>query len=112
MTKRNEGPWERQWCLKESFQNEIAFVKVVRELFSNFKSVVSGKSILNFILIYTESFIKLTSQNNVLVNAWIEFDGLINAYKLSTAVLLFRNSLEVRSIFVHGLNEWVSYIVQ
>ena len=54
-----------------------------------------------FILICIELFIKLTSQNNVLVNAWIEFDGLINAYKLSTAVLLFRNSLEVRSIFAH-----------
>lgn len=101
MTKRNEGPWGRQWCLKESFQNEIAFGKVVSELFSNFKSVVSGNSILNFILIYIESFIKLTSQNNVLVNAWIEFDKLINAYKLSTAVILFRNSLEVRSIFAH-----------
>lgn len=80
MTKRNEAPWGRQWCLKESFQNEIAFGKVVGELFSNFKSVVSGNSILNFILICIESFIKLTSQNNVLVNAWIEFDGLINAY--------------------------------
>ena len=87
--------------MKESVQNEIAFGKVVGVLFSNFKSVVSGNSILNFILICIESFIKLTSQNNVLVNAWIEFDGLINAYKLSTAVLLFRNSLEVRSIFAH-----------
>lgn len=87
--------------MKESFQNEIAFGKVVSELFSNFKSVVSGKSILNFILIYIESFIKLASQNNVLVNAWIEFDGLINACKLSTAVLLFRNSLEARSLFAH-----------
>ena len=101
MTKRNEGPWGRQWCLKESFQNETAFSKVVSELFSNFKSVVSGKSILNLILIYIESFIKLASQNNVLVNAYIEFDGLINAYKLSTAVLLFRNSLEARSLFAH-----------
>ena len=101
MTKRNEGPWGRQWCLKESFQNEIAFGKVVSELFSNFKSVVSGNSILNFILTYIESFIKLTSQNNVLVNAWIEFDKLINPYKLSTAVILFRNSLKVRSIFAH-----------
>ena len=101
MTKRNEGPWGRQWCLKELFQNETAFGKVVSELFSNFKSVVSGKSILNLILIYIESFIKLASQNNVLVNAWIEFDGLINACKLSTAVLLFRNSLEARSLFAH-----------
>ena len=101
MTKRNEGPWGRQWCLKESFQNETAFSKVVSELFSNFKSVVSGRSILNLILIYIESFIKLASQNNVLVNAWIEFDGLINACKLSTAVLLFRNSLEARSLFAH-----------
>ena len=101
MTKRNEGPWGRQWCLKESFQNETAFSKVVSELFSNFKSVVSGKSILNLILIYIESFIKLASQNNVLVNSCIEFDGLINAYKLSTAVLLFRNSLEARSLFAH-----------
>lgn len=101
MTKRNEGPWGRQWCLKELFQNETAFGKVVSELFSNFKSVVSGKSILNLILIYIESFIKLASQNNVLVNACIEFDGLINAYKLSTAVLLFRNSLGARSIFAH-----------
>ena len=95
MTKRNEGRWGRQWCLKESFQNEIAFGKVVSELFSNFKCVVSGNSIPNFILIHMESFIKLTSQNNVLVNAWIEFDGLINAYKLSTAVLLFRNTVNL-----------------
>ena len=101
MTKRNAVPWGRQWCLKESVQNEIAFGKVVGVLFSNFKSVVSGNSILNFILICIESFIKLTSQNNVLVNAWIEFDGLINACKLSTAVLLFRNSLEARSLFAH-----------
>ena len=34
MTKRDEGRWGRQWCLKESFQNEIAFGEVVSELFS------------------------------------------------------------------------------